>query len=57
MSSKNEICVVCAWRATCQKKYTISGRDMRCTDFVKDMLIQENEREEKEGKKQEENDR
>jgi hypothetical protein len=54
MTSKNEICVVCAWRATCQKKYTISGRDMRCPDFVRDMLIQEKEREEKQEEQAEE---
>ena len=34
-----EICIVCAWRATCQKKFSISGRDSRCPDFVRDVSI------------------
>ncbi len=35
------ICVICAWRATCQKKFSISGRDMKCSDFVRDVSIKE----------------
>ncbi len=34
-----EICMVCAWRATCQKKFSISGRDMRCPDFTRDVTL------------------
>ncbi len=34
-----ELCAICAWRATCQKKFSLSGRDMRCPDFVKDITI------------------
>ena len=48
MAEKVEICAVCAWRATCQKKFSISGKDMRCPDFVKDVsLKEETEKEEK----------
>jgi hypothetical protein len=36
-----DICAVCAWRATCQKKFSVSGRDMRCPDFTKDLSIGE----------------
>jgi len=52
MADKVEICVVCAWRATCQKKFSISGKNMRCADFVKDVTIKEEtgEEEKKEGK-------
>jgi len=39
LSDKVEICAVCAWRADCQKKFSISGKDMRCPDFTKDMSI------------------
>ena len=39
MASSNTICVICAWRATCQKKFSISGRDVKCADFVKDVSI------------------
>jgi len=35
-----EVCVVCAWRATCQKKFSISGRDMRCADFTRDVTLE-----------------
>ena len=34
-----EICPVCAWRADCKKKFSISGRDMRCADFSKDITL------------------
>lgn len=52
MADKVEICVVCAWRATCQKKFSISGKNMRCADFVKDVTIKEEtgKEEKKEGK-------
>jgi hypothetical protein len=33
------ICAVCAWRESCQKKFSISGKDIRCPDFVKDLSI------------------
>ncbi len=39
MSEKVEICSICAWRATCQKKFSISGKDIRCPDFVRDVSI------------------
>ncbi|MEW6067832.1 MAG: hypothetical protein AB1610_06040 [Nitrospirota bacterium] len=35
------ICAICAWRATCQKKFSVSGKDMHCPDFVKDLSIKE----------------
>jgi len=35
------ICVICAWRETCQKKFSVSGNDTRCVDFVKDLSIKE----------------
>lgn len=42
MSAEIEICAVCAWRATCQKKFSVSGKDFRCTDFVKDISFKDN---------------
>jgi len=53
MSSTQLICAVCAWRATCQKKFSISGKDMRCVEFVKDVTIKEEPAEEAEEKKEE----
>ncbi len=44
MSASGNICIVCAWRATCQKKFSVSGKDMKCSDFVRDVSIKnENE--------------
>ncbi len=40
MTTQN-ICIICAYRATCQKKFSISGKDMHCPDFVKDVSIKE----------------
>jgi hypothetical protein len=45
--SSTLICAICAWRATCQKKFSVSGKDTRCAEFVKDVLIKEKEEEEK----------
>jgi hypothetical protein len=40
--------VVCAWRATCRKKFFLSGKNVRCPDFVKDITLKEKtQREEK----------
>lgn len=43
-----EICVICAWRAACKKKFSISGKNIHCPDFVKDISIKEKSGEEKE---------
>ncbi len=40
MQTKN-ICIICAYRATCQKKFSISGKDMNCPDFAKDVTIRD----------------
>ncbi len=37
MANQASICVVCAWRETCQKKFSVSGSDIRCADFTKDI--------------------
>ena len=46
MSSTKLVCAICAWRATCQKKFTVSGRDLRCAEFVRDVTIKEEPEEE-----------
>ncbi len=49
---KKDICIMCAWRENCQKKFSVSGRDVRCPDFVRDMRIKDTDgggREEKSG--------
>ena len=50
--SSTLICAVCAWRATCRKKFTVSGRDMRCAEFVRDVTIKTEEEEEAEKEKE-----
>lgn len=46
-----EICVICAWRATCQKKFSVSGKNIHCPDFVRDISLKKEA--EKTGKKEE----
>lgn len=38
MSGEKELCVVCAYRATCQKQYSMKA-GQRCPEFAKDFLI------------------
>ncbi len=51
MQAKKEICILCAWRETCQKKFSVSGRDVRCPEFVKDLSIKEGDENQKSGEK------
>lgn len=50
---KIECCAICAWRETCQKKFTISGKSIHCPEFVRDISIKVSEEEaiEKQGLK------
>lgn len=41
MNADADICALCAWRASCQKKFSLSGKDIRCPDFVRDVSIKE----------------
>lgn len=40
MSDEPSLCVVCAWRKECQKRF-LKGLDvtLRCPDFTRDMAI------------------
>ncbi|MCS7203081.1 MAG: hypothetical protein NZ809_01330 [Thermodesulfovibrio sp.] len=49
MYESKPICVICAWRATCQKQFTLKA-GQRCPDFVKDITIKTEEEEEKKEK-------
>lgn len=49
MSAEQTICVICAWRETCQKRFSMSGRDMKCADFVKDVSVGKKEQAEESG--------
>ncbi|NLI28630.1 MAG: hypothetical protein GX423_00995 [Nitrospiraceae bacterium] len=48
MSGEKELCVVCAYRATCQKQYSMKA-GQRCPEFAKDFLIKSAESEPKPG--------
>ena len=39
MESQQESCMLCAWREGCQKKFSLSGKDVRCPEFVRDVSI------------------
>ncbi len=39
MEIEKQSCSVCAWRETCQKKFSVSGKDMRCPEYVRDLQI------------------
>lgn len=43
MNAARNICAVCAWRATCQKKFSVSGKDLNCAEFVKDVSIKDDD--------------
>jgi hypothetical protein len=48
-----DICAVCAWRETCKKKFSISGKDLRCPEFARDVTIKDSPEEKKEEEKKE----
>ena len=41
-----KLCGICAWRATCQKKFSLSHDALHCPDFSRDVTIKD--RQEKE---------
>lgn len=46
MSEGKTICVVCAWRADCLKKYSYdSSGPVKCPDYTRDVTIKDDEEE------------
>ncbi|HOJ42918.1 MAG TPA: hypothetical protein PLW88_00355 [Syntrophorhabdaceae bacterium] len=46
MTDEVTLCVVCAWRKDCQKKFsTSSDIRLRCPDFTRDLSIKDPEKE------------
>lgn len=41
MDQKIENCVLCAWREDCQKKFSVSGKNIKCPDFARDLNIRD----------------
>jgi len=44
MSTTKDICIVCAWRADCQKRFSMKA-GVSCPDFVRDITLSEEETE------------
>lgn len=51
-AEQKQMCVICAWRATCQKQFSLRAGE-KCPEFVRDVTIkiEEEEREEEEKEK------
>lgn len=48
MSSEKRYCAICAWRANCQKQYSIvtdASGCVRCADYSRDLSIKDKESE------------
>lgn len=44
--SEQQLCIICAYRATCQKQFSLpAGR--KCPEFTKDLTLKEPKTEEK----------
>ncbi|MBP8625300.1 MAG: hypothetical protein KBE27_04260 [Syntrophorhabdaceae bacterium] len=44
MADEVTLCVVCAWRKECQKKFSMSDDiRLRCPDYARDLSIKESE--------------
>ncbi len=40
MPDDRSICVICAWRQTCNKKFSMDGAtSTRCLDFTRDVTL------------------
>jgi hypothetical protein len=52
MPHSENICSICAWRETCKKKFSVSGRDVRCADFTKELSVKSSGQDEQEEKEE-----
>ncbi len=46
MSDNKVQCIICGWRATCQKQFSMKA-GQNCPDFVRDISIKTEEEQEK----------
>jgi hypothetical protein len=49
MSNEKKYCVICAWRANCQKRYSVStdaSGNVHCPDYSRDLSIKDKDIEE-----------
>lgn len=47
----HRLCGVCAWRGSCQKKFSLPHDALHCPDFSRDVTIKETEKDEVEAEK------
>ena len=40
MDDERKLCVICAWRETCNKKFSLGEGKLHCPDFCKDLKIE-----------------
>jgi len=46
MTGQQPMCIICAWRSTCQKQFSLKA-GQKCPDFVKDVTVKIQNNEEK----------
>ena len=52
MDAEKTVCVTCAWRATCNKKFSMDGATTtRCVEYTRDLALKEPKAEESGGNK------
>ena len=50
-TEEKTLCVVCAWRENCQKKYSFSSSgNSKCPDYTRDLQLPKNAEKKSEGK-------
>lgn len=53
MNQQKPMCVICAWRATCQKQFSLKA-GQKCPDFTRDVTVKlEKDEEDKKEKEKE----
>ncbi len=42
MENDRSLCVICAWRQTCNKKFTVDGAtSTRCQEYTRDITLKQ----------------
>ncbi len=50
MDAEKTVCVTCAWRQTCNKKFSVDGTTTtRCIEYTRDLALKVPKTEEEEG--------
>ena len=56
MENNRTICVMCAWRQTCNKKFSMDGATTtRCPEYTRDVTLKRPDEEKEDDKKRNEN--